>query len=69
MLHGHMLKAARLSHEAKLLPGPAAHVPNAWATTREDSGHRDGEVSLAVWKPRRTPEPVPWCSLDLHVVD
>lgn len=48
MLHGHMLKAAGLSHEAKLLPGPAAHVPNAWATAGEDPGHRDGEVSPAV---------------------
>lgn len=52
MLCGHSLKAARSSREAESLPGLAAHVPNAWATASEDSGHRDGKVSPAVWKPR-----------------
>lgn len=45
---GHMLRAARSAHGAERQPSPDAHVPDAGATAGEDSGCRDGKVSLAV---------------------
>lgn len=53
MPRGQAQGAAGSSSGAECRPSPDA--PDAWATAGEDRAHRDGEVSPAVWKPRRTP--------------